>query len=112
MNVEYEIQNLKQEVNDLRNAFIQAQINQVSTTSKADNTASQVANITPYTDTKMAYIDDTYVVFENAPDGVVSIFMVNNDGQNVPCEFDRENGNIKVTFEKRDSLATVMLMIQ
>lgn len=72
---------------------------------------NRVSDITPYTDSKTAYIDDEYVTFDGR-DGNVSVFMVDGDGQNVPCTFDRENGQIIVRFEKRTSLATVNISIQ
>lgn len=71
-----------------------------------------VDKITPYTETKTAYIDDEYVTFDIAKDGNISVYMVDGDGQNVPCSFEQINGQIKVSFEKRNSLATVTISIQ
>ena len=71
-----------------------------------------VDKITPYTETKTAYIDDEYVTFDIAKDGIISVQMVDNDGQNVPCSFEQINGKVKVSFEKRNSLATVTISIQ
>lgn len=71
-----------------------------------------VDKITPYTETKTAYIDDEHLTFDNAKDGNVSVYMVDGDGQNVPCSFERINGKIVVSFEKRNSLATVTISIQ
>lgn len=79
--------------------------------SRLNSVSSQVSAITPYTESKTAYIDDEYVTFDGK-DGNVSVFMVDGDGKNVPCTFDRENGQIIVRFEKRDSLATVNISIQ
>lgn len=72
----------------------------------------RVSDITPYTESKIAYIDDTQVVFNAAKDGNVSVFMTDGDGQNVPFTFERVNEQIKVSFEKRESLATVTISIQ
>ena len=71
----------------------------------------QINAIIPYTESKTAYIDDTEVVFENVKDGMVSVSMADDNGS-VPCEFEKTNGNIIVSFEKRDSLATVNISIQ
>ena len=69
--------------------------------------------ITPYVESKTAYIDDEYVTFDIAKDGIISVYMVDNDGQNVPCMFERmANEQIRVSFAKRDSLATVTISIQ
>lgn len=72
---------------------------------------NRVTEITPYTESKTAYIDDEYVCFD-AKDGNVSVFMVDGEGQNVPFTFEQINGQIKVSFEKRNSLATVTVSIQ
>ena len=68
--------------------------------------------ITPYTESKTAYIDDTEVRFNITKEGNISVFMVDGDGQNVPFTFEQVNGQIIVSFEKRDSLATVTISIQ
>jgi hypothetical protein len=72
----------------------------------------RVNSITPYTETKTAYIDDTEVVFNIPKDGNISVFMVDGEGQNVPHTFEQVNGQIVVSFDKRDSLATVTISIQ
>lgn len=33
-----------------------------------------VSDVTPYTESKTAYIDDTEVIFENVPEGNISVF--------------------------------------
>lgn len=73
---------------------------------------SRVTQITPYTESKTAYIDDTDVFFDIHKDGNISVFMVDGEGQNVPFEYEQINGQIKVSFEKRESLATVTISIQ
>lgn len=73
---------------------------------------SRVTQITPYEQTKTAYIDDTDVFFDIPKDGNISVFMVDGEGQNVPFEYEQINGQIKVSFEKRESLATVTISIQ
>lgn len=72
---------------------------------------NRVNAITPYTASKTAYIDDTEVVFENVKDGMVSVSMTDDNGS-VPFEYEKVNGNIRVSFDKRDSLATVNISIQ
>lgn len=70
-----------------------------------------VLSVTPYTDTKTAYIDDTEVTFENVPNGNLSLFMVDGDNQPVPCTYERINNDVRVSFEQRTSLATVTISI-
>lgn len=73
---------------------------------------NRVSQITPYEQSKTAYIDDTDVFFDIPKDGNISVFMVDGEGQNVPFTYEQINGQIKVSFEKRDSLATVTISIQ
>lgn len=73
---------------------------------------SRVTEITPYEESKIAYIDDTEVKFNIAKEGNISVYMVDNEGQNVPFTFEQVNGQIVVSFEKRNSLATVTISIQ
>lgn len=76
MNYEEEIKKLNKRLDSLQASFIQAQKNQVPITAKADSTieiAAKVEEITPYTETKTAYIDDTQVVFKNVPSGTYSV---------------------------------------
>ena len=74
--------------------------------------SAQVSEITPYEESKTAYIDDTEVIFDIAKEGNISVFMVDGEGQNVPFTYEQVNGQIIVSFEKRESLATVTVSIQ
>ena len=74
--------------------------------------SSQVNAITPYEETKTAYIDDTEVKFDIVKEGNISVFMVDGEGQNVPFTYEQVNGQVVVSFEKRNSLATVTISIQ
>ena len=70
-----------------------------------------VEELSPYTDSKTAYIDDTEVTFTDVPNGNLSLFMVDGDNQPVPCSYERINGDVRVSFEQRTSLATVTISI-
>lgn len=96
----------------LEQAFLASTKRAVDNTYTAESANNKADAITPYTESKTAYIDDEYVTFDIAKDGNISVYMVDNDGQNVPCEFEQINGQIKVSFEKRNSLATVTISIQ
>ena len=115
MTIEQRVEQLERQVNSLQASFIQSQKNQVPITAKTDSTANRVDVVEanePYIESKTAYIDDDHVVFDLVRDGNVSVYMVDGDGKNVEHTFDRENGQIVVSFEKRDSLATVTISIQ
>lgn len=106
------IQELENRLNALEKAFLQAQKNQVPVTAKVDDTANRVVQITPYTESKTVYIDDEYVIFDNVPDGNLLIFTVDSDDQNVPCTYERMGTQVRVSFEQRESLATVTIVVQ
>ena len=103
MNVEYEIQNIKEELKDLRNAFVESQRNQSDKVDKLDNTSNRVDAITPYTDTKTAYYGDTEVTFYDVPQGKVSVFV--NDYL-MDYSVSRIENRLVVSFEPLDKAST------
>jgi hypothetical protein len=72
---------------------------------------SLIEEVTPYTDSKTAYIEDTEVTFADVPSGNLSLFMTDGDNQPVPCRYERINNDVRVMFEQRTSLATVTIQI-
>lgn len=74
--------------------------------------ANQVSVITPYEESKTAYIDDTEVIFDIMKQGNISVFMTDDEGQNVPFTSEQINGQLIVSFDKRETLATVTISIQ
>lgn len=105
------INRLEIQMANLQNAFLQSQKNAVPITDKVYDTANKVEQITPYTESKTAYIEDTEVIFEDVPDGNVSVYMVDSDGHNVPFTVEQTTGQIKVKFEQRESIATITIII-
>lgn len=87
---------LEKTLKNLQDSFIQAQKNLSPTTAKVDDTANQVKAITPYTDTKTAYIGDTTCGFETPYDGNVSVFF---------------NGNVNGYRVERDYYARRIIVI-
>ena len=74
---------------------------------------SQVNAITPYTDSKNAYIDDTECVFENVyKDGALTVNVVDRNGVSIDYQVAKEDNNIIVTFEPLEEVATVSIVIQ
>lgn len=74
---------------------------------KVNELSSQVNTITPYTETKQAYIDDTEVEFDYR-NGNISAFVA--DGK-IPCNVIVEDEKIKVSFEALEEPATVTISI-
>lgn len=93
MSTEQRIKNLESRLDNLQQAFLQAQANQVPITGKVDDTANRVTSIAPQTFTQTAYIDDTSVTFEGIPSGNMTVYCPVNytttrDGDRVTVEFD------------------------
>ena len=111
--MEERIKQLEIRLNNLQKAFEQSQRNQVPVTARADSASGAIPRIdeaikdlTPYTDTKQAYIGDTEAVFTNAPQGNLTVFM---DGD---YTVDREGGIITVHFEPLEEVTTITISIQ
>lgn len=71
-----------------------------------------VEEITPYTETKTAYIDDTEITFETDVTGVISILAVDRNGITIPTTFEREGNKIIVSFEPLQQVTNVTISIQ
>ena len=106
MNYEKEINDLKRQVKQLNESVLAMGKNNVGQVSKLDDTSNKVVAITPYTETKTAYIRDTKVVFENVPQGNLSVFGLNE------YHVERVSDNIVVTFEPLENVTTVSISIQ
>ena len=84
------IENLEKRVNAL---FDIVNRNNFYTTADINGTRQSVSEITPYRETKTAYIEDTTLTFENVPTGNLSVFStvseynVNRDGETVIIDF-------------------------
>lgn len=111
MTIEQRVEQLERQVSSLQASFIQSQKNQVPITAKTDNTATQVQVITPYTESKLAYIGDTFAEFDLTRQGNISAW-IDIDGVKTPCVFVAEDGKIKVEFEALEKVATVSISIQ
>lgn len=79
--------------------------------SRINATNNRVSAITPYTESKTAYIGDTCVEFNKAKDGVITTTVIDEDGMQIPCELQIVD-NIKVIFDSLEKVATVTISIQ
>lgn len=114
MNYEEEIKKLNKKYDSLNRAFLQSQKNQVPITDKTDNakstadTALNAANaITPYTETKTAYISDTFVEFDNVPSGNITI------GTNAPLDYSykKEGSLVIVEFDPLEEVIDITISV-
>ena len=70
-----------------------------------------VSDVTPYTESKTAYVDDTEVVFENVPNGNLTVYVTGSEG-NIPDYIVTKTNIIRVSFtEPLTSVATVTISI-
>lgn len=76
MNYDYEINKLKAQLQNLQEIVLRMSRNNTEEVSKREQTTAQVDSLTPYTETKTAYIGDTEVVFENVPIGNLSVYGI------------------------------------
>lgn len=105
MTLEKRVEQLESRLNNLQNAFLQSQKNQVPVTAKTDDTANKVVDITPWTATKTAYIDDTECIFENIPAGNVTVYC------SVPHTVEKQDGRVVVKFESLTEVIDITISI-
>lgn len=105
MNYEQEINKLKAQVKNLQESFLQAQKNQTPITAKVDDSANKIVELTPYTETKTAYIDDTEIVFTDVPNGNLSVFGIDN------FSMTKDNGRLILTFEPLEEVTEITISI-
>lgn len=79
--------------------------------SRINATNSRVSQITPYTESKVAYIGDTSCEFNKSKNGFIACSVVSESGEQIPCELIIAD-TIKVAFEPLTEVATVTLNIQ
>lgn len=105
------IQDLEERVDALYNSVLQMQANLNPVTERADTAYNGVQSLTPYTETKTAYIGDTEVVFTDVVSGNLTVYVTDGNG-NIPNYTVTKAEYIKVTFnEPLESVATVTISI-
>ena len=99
------IQQLEERLDSFEQSLLQMQKNLVPQTEKVDNTANKVEQITPYTETKTAYIDDTEVVFTNVPEGNLTIYF------SKPYTVVRDVDRLVIKFEALEEVTPITISI-
>ena len=73
----------------------------------------RVSEITPYTVSKEAGIQDKECVFEGQyKDGIISATVITSRGEQIPCTVEKSADNITVKFDELTDTATVTISIQ
>lgn len=106
MSLEERVKVLEFQMANLQEAFISAQRLQTTTVGRVDDTSNRITQITPYTASNTAYIGDTEVVFENVPQGNLSVFGLSE------YSIDRQSDRITIMFDAVDEVTTVSISIQ
>lgn len=106
MTIEERLSTLEFQVANINRSLIQQGRNASATTSKVDDTSNKVVAITPYTDTVTSYIGDTEVVFENVPNGNVSVFGLKE------YAIDRQNDRLIISFPAVEEVTDVTISVQ
>lgn len=78
---------------------------------QSNYTASKVENITPYTESKKAYIGDTETVFEITKRGNLSVFVEDSEGNYPDFTVEHVGDRITVAFEPLENMATITISI-
>lgn len=112
MNYDVEIHKIWDTLNSLQAAFIQSQRNQVPITGKVDETSNRVDTLTPYTETKQAYIGDTEISFFDVPDGNLSVFFRDEQGNYPDYTIERVSNTITICFDELQEVTTITITIQ
>jgi hypothetical protein len=106
--MEERIKKLEMQVQNLQLAFDSMSRSQTTTVGRVDDTSNKVTDLTPYTETKTAYIGDTEVVFTDVPQGNLSVYF------DTPTDYsvERTKDAIAVTFDALDEVTEVTISIQ
>ncbi|MCR5098752.1 MAG: hypothetical protein K6B14_07385 [Lachnospiraceae bacterium] len=109
MTIEQRLKNLESRFDALQNAFLQSQRNGVAVTAKADEVVTlnnKVEDITPYTVTKTAYIDDTELTFNNVPTGHITVFC------SIEYSMEHISDSVIISFEPLNEVTEITIMVQ
>ena len=79
--------------------------NKMYTDADIDGVRKSVSEVTPYTETKTAYISDTQMIFNNVPSGNLSVYF------DKPYTVEREADRITITFEALEEVTPITISI-
>lgn len=102
MDISTRLDNLENLVNGL---IVQINHNKYYTDADIKGVRQSVSEVTPYTETKTAYIDDTFIVFTNVPSGNLTVYF------DKPYTVEREADRVTVKFEPLEDVTTITISI-
>lgn len=80
--------------------------------SRINSTNARVSQITPYEESKTAYIGDTECRFSKVKDGMINATCVTESGLSTSVTMEILGEEIIVKFDELEELATVTICIQ
>ena len=96
----------------LENAVMAGKSREVNNTYRSENALNKANNLTPTILTKQGYIDDTEVVFNNVPNGNITVYVEDANGSFLNYSIARMTDMITVSFDKPlEYTATITLSI-
>ena len=100
---------LEKRVAQLEQMVLQMARTNVPIVSKLDDTSNKVEQITPYTETKTAYYGETEKTFYDVPDGNVSVYFTDYDGD---YSVSRVSGRLTISFDALTEQTDITISIQ
>jgi hypothetical protein len=79
--------------------------NKIYTDADIAGVRKSVSDVTPYIETKTAYISDTQMIFNNVPSGNLSVYF------DKPYTVEREADRITITFEALEEVTPITISI-
>lgn len=77
-----------------------------------DNLDRQITEAEPYTVTQSVSCGDTEVVFEDVPEGILSVSIVDSEGESIVPFYKRDGNDVIVAFESLTYAADVTISVQ
>ena len=106
MTLEERVTKLERNYKNLNESFLKSQRNNTNTVSRVDDNSNKVEQLTPYTETKTAYIGDTELIFTDVPSGNLLIYS-----PIVKMSYVRLGDRLVVSFEPLEEVTEITISI-
>ena len=103
------LSDIEKRVAQLEQLVLQIAKGNVNTIGKVDDTSNRVTAITPYTETKTAYYGESEKTFYDVPDGNVSVYFTDYDGD---YSVSRVSGRLTISFDTLTEQTDITISIQ
>ena len=98
---------LTQRLEKLEQSFFASRNREVDNTYRSEDALNKADALTPYTETKTAYIGDTTVAFNNVPSGNLSIFT----DKPLDYSYTKDNGIVVISFDELSEVINITISI-